>query len=141
MYAGDRPWRAQEGSKQYSVWHVKWHSGLITNLRDRAAYYRCTDVAKGNICCLAKFVRRYSQSPQEPTDAAAGSSAASHRGVYMLCRGDCVYDTQGMQMCTPRHADWRQAIEAFYMVGGTPAVEGLVPCENGTLNANPFLGP
>lgn len=40
LYPGDRPWRAQDGSKQYSVWHVKWHSGLINNLRDRAAYYR-----------------------------------------------------------------------------------------------------
>ena len=52
-----------------------------------------------------------------------------------------MYETQGMQMCTPRHADWRQAIEAFYMVGGSPAVEGVVPCENGTVKAAPFLGP
>lgn len=40
MYLGDRAWRAQGSSKRYSVWHIKWHSGLVTNLRDRAAWYR-----------------------------------------------------------------------------------------------------
>ncbi len=40
-----------------------------------------------------------------------------------------------MQRCTPRHADWRQAIEAFYMVAGSSgAVEPMVPCKNGTVS-------
>lgn len=43
-----------------------------------------------------------------------------------------------MQRCTPRHADWRQAIEAFYMVAGSSGtVEPMVPCTNGTIRADP----
>jgi len=50
-------------------------------------------------------------------------------------RGDCNYEEQTMQRCTPRHADWRQAIEAFYMVAGSSgAVEPMVPCKNGTVS-------
>lgn len=41
LYPGDRPWRAREASQRFTVWHVKWHLGIINNLRDRAAYYRC----------------------------------------------------------------------------------------------------
>lgn len=52
-----------------------------------------------------------------------------------------MYETQGMQMCTPRHAEWRQAIDAFYMVAGSPAADGVVPCENGTIKENPSMGP
>lgn len=59
--------------------------------------------------------------------------------MFIAYRGNCVYETQGMQMCTPRHADWRQAIAAFYMVSGSPAEEGAVPCENGTIKANAVM--
>ena len=36
-----RAWRAQAYSSSFMVFHVKWHQGIVANLRDRAAWYRC----------------------------------------------------------------------------------------------------
>ncbi len=36
----EQAWRATPFSRQLAVHHMKWHAGIVDNLRDRAAWYR-----------------------------------------------------------------------------------------------------